>query len=148
MYMLHLIMLPSHSLPPFFVPARVPPLAFQPLYLLISSGFGTKSHLGKTTCQLRWVFTLKKTASPQHLSVRIKDISVSPLNSLPLSPSPLMPLSLFLQPKPHIHYEGIMLNEHSQLPPVTSLSPPLSLTTSTLCPQGVTLSPTPICCLF
>lgn len=54
------------------------PFLFLSLYLLISAGFGTKNHLGKPTCQLRWAFTQKKTASTQHLSAMIKDMTVYP----------------------------------------------------------------------
>lgn len=69
---------PNHatpnSSPPF--PARVPSFLFPSLFQLISGWFSTKSHLGKTSCQLRWAFTQKTTASPQHLSPWIKDIFV------------------------------------------------------------------------
>lgn len=62
------------------------------LYLLISTGFGTKSHLGTATCQLRWCLYTEKTASLQHLSATIKDISVYALKlSPPLTFSPSLP---------------------------------------------------------
>lgn len=56
----HPIMPPSNLSPLLVAPARVPPLLFPSLYLLISAGFGTKSHLGTATCQLRWAFTQKR----------------------------------------------------------------------------------------
>lgn len=58
---------PPHPTPPnatltkFLTPPRCPCQSssspFPSLYLLISAGFGTKSHLGLATCQLRWAFT-------------------------------------------------------------------------------------------
>ena len=61
------------------------------LYLLISIGFGTKSHLGTATCQLRWCLYTEKTASLQHLSATIKDISVYTLKPPPNTFSPSLP---------------------------------------------------------
>lgn len=58
---LQLLTLSPNSSPLLFVPDRDPPLDSLPLdSLLISTGFGTKSHLGETTCQLRWISTQKR----------------------------------------------------------------------------------------
>lgn len=83
MYLLqvHVMLFPS-SLPLLFVNDRDPPFVFPPLDQLISAGFGTKIHLGETTCQLRSVFTQKR-----HLLLNIclqgsKTFLLSPLNTL------------------------------------------------------------------
>lgn len=90
MYSLQVLMLFPNSLALLFVNDRDPPFASPPLNQLISAGFGTKSHLGETTCQLRSVF---KTSSPQHLSAGIKDIPVESFKHSQYCTS--LPITLF-----------------------------------------------------
>lgn len=61
-----------------------PPLDSLPLNLLISAGFGTKSHLGETTCQLRWVFSQKRPLLLNICLLGSKKFLLSPLNLLSL----------------------------------------------------------------
>lgn len=80
MFSLHVRTLSPNSLPLLFVPDGDPPLDFLPLDLLISAGLGTKSHLGETTCQLRWVFTQKKLLLLNICLQGSKTSLLSPLN--------------------------------------------------------------------
>lgn len=84
MYLLQLLTLSSNSSPLLFVSDKDPPLDSLPLDLLISAGFGTKSHLGETTCQLRWVFSQKKPLLPNICLLGSKTFLLSPLNLLSL----------------------------------------------------------------
>lgn len=61
---------------------RDPPFAFPPLDRLISAGFGTKSHLGETACQLGSVFTQKRHRLLNICLQRSKTFLSSPLNTL------------------------------------------------------------------
>lgn len=77
-----------HAISKFLAPPlcndRDPPSAFPPLDQLISAGFRTKSHLGKTACQLRSVFTQKRHLLLNICLQRSKTFLLSPLNTLSL----------------------------------------------------------------
>lgn len=89
----HPVMPPLNLVPLLIAPAKVSPLLFLSLYLLISAGFGTKSHLGTATCQLRWAFTQKRQLLFNICLPGSKTFLFTPLTP-PLSFPPSLPPSL------------------------------------------------------
>lgn len=84
MYLLQLLTLSPNSSPLLFVPDKDPPLDSLPLDLLISAGFGTKSHLGDVPASSGGFSPQKRPLLLNICLLGSKKFLLSPLNLLSL----------------------------------------------------------------